>query len=115
MLTVTAIEGYKHYTEQTIDHAQYRIGSTWYNVAVSRKERMPDGRVAVYFPIIPAASTVTISGVRLYDTKGNLWAEKTESECAGGRVVPFHVRHSRRGGLTIVYADRMARSCNGVL
>lgn len=79
MLTVTAIEGYKYYTEQTIDHAQYRIGSTWYNVAVSRKERMPDGRVAVYFPIIPAASTVTISGVRLYDTKGNLWAEKTES------------------------------------
>lgn len=79
MLTATAIEGYKQYTERTIDHAQYRINGTWYTAAISRKERLPDGRVAVYFSIIPAASAVTISGVRLYDTKGNLWAEKTES------------------------------------
>ena len=79
MLTEKAIEGYKHYTERTIKRAQYRLGSTWYDAEVSRKERMPDGRVAVYFSIIPAQPTVTISGVRLYDSDGNLWAEKTES------------------------------------
>lgn len=80
MLTGKAIEGYKRHTEKIIDHAQYRLGSTWHTVQISRKERMPDGRVAVYFPIIPQSSgQVTISGVRLYDTDGALWAEKAES------------------------------------
>ena len=69
MLTDKAIEGYKRHTEKTISHAQYRLGSTWYTVQISRRERLPDGRVAVYFPIIPQApGQVTISGVRLYDT-----------------------------------------------
>lgn len=80
MLTDKAIEGYKRHTEKIIGHAQYRLGSTWHTVQISRKERMSDGRVAVYFPIIPQASgQVTISGVRLYDTDGELWAEKAES------------------------------------
>ena len=53
MLTEKAIEGYKVYTERTISHARYRLGSTWYTAQISRRERMKDGRVAVYFPIIP--------------------------------------------------------------
>lgn len=80
MLTDSAFEGYKKYTERTLSHAMYKIGSTWYKANISRKERMKDGRVAVYFPIIPQAGTaVTIAGVRLYDTDGQLWAEKRES------------------------------------
>ena len=79
MLTEKAIEGYKVYTERTISYARYRLGSTWYTAQISRKERMKDGRVAVYFPIIPQTTEeVTITTVQLYDKSGALWAEKAE-------------------------------------
>ena len=80
MLTAAAIEGYRNYTENLISYARYKIGSTWYTAPVDRKERMADGRVAVYFSIEPqSATTVTVTGVRLYDKTGARWAEKTES------------------------------------
>ncbi len=80
MLTADALEGYKHHTERVIDYARYRIGSTWYKAQISRRERMKDGRVAIYFPIIPQSqSEVTITGVQLWDKAGKLWAEKSES------------------------------------
>lgn len=80
MLTDHAIEGYKVYTERTISHARYCIDSTWYTAQISRRERMADGRVAIYIPIIPQTHTeITITGVQLYDKAGKLWAEKTEN------------------------------------
>ena len=79
MLTPSAIEGYKVHTETVISHAEYCIDTTWHKVQISRRERMQDGRVAIYFPIIPQAQdAVTITGVRLYSKDGKLWAEKTE-------------------------------------
>lgn len=80
MLTKSAIEGYKVHTERVLSHARYRIGSTWYNAEISRNERMADGRVAIYIPIIPQSkNAVTITAVQLYDKTGQLWAEKTEN------------------------------------
>lgn len=80
ILTDTAIEGYKTYTERTLGYASYKIGSTWTKAEFSRMERMSNGKIAVYFSIIPQlSSTITITGVRLYNTKDELWAEKTES------------------------------------
>ena len=80
MLTSSAIEGYKHYTERVISYARYRIGSTWYKTNISRNERMADGRVAIYIPIIPQSQNeVTITGVELYDKAGKLWAAKSEN------------------------------------
>ena len=80
MLTDSAIEGYKVHTERTISHARYRIGSTWYTAQISRRERMADGRVAIYFPIIPQTQEeVTLTGVELYSKDGKLWAEKAEN------------------------------------
>lgn len=79
MLTESAIEGYKVHTERVISHARYRLGKTWYTAQISRRERMVDGRVAVYFPIIPQSQeAVTITGVQLYSKDGKLWAEKDE-------------------------------------
>ena len=79
MLTESAIEGYRLHTERTISHARYRIGEDWYEVPISRRERMADGRVAIYFPIIPQAQEeITITGVQLYSKDGKLWAEKEE-------------------------------------
>lgn len=80
ILTADAIEGYRDYTERTIKKARYRLGSTWYEAAVTRKERMADGRVAFYIPIIPQSNTtVTVTGMELYDKDGKLWASKSES------------------------------------
>ncbi|MCX4294359.1 MAG: hypothetical protein OSJ56_09925 [Prevotella sp.] len=80
MLTKSAIEGYKVHTERVLSHARYRIGSTWYNAEISRNERMADGRVAIYIPIIPQSqNAVTITAVQLYDKTGQLWAEKAEN------------------------------------
>ena len=95
MLTESAIEGYRLHTERTISHARYRIGEDWYEVPISRRERMADGRVAIYFPIIPQAQAdgrvaiyfpiipqaqeeVAITGVQLYSKDGKLWADKEE-------------------------------------
>lgn len=80
MLTTDAIEGYKKYTEGIISHARYEIDGEWTRAEISRNERMADGRVAVYVPIIPQTQeTVTITGVELYDKAGKLWAEKREN------------------------------------
>lgn len=80
MLTESAIEGYKAHTERVISHARYCLGKTWYTVQISRRERMADGRVAIYFPIIPQTQKeVTVTGVQLYDKAGKLWAEKSEN------------------------------------
>lgn len=80
ILTESAIEGFKQYTDRTIAYARYRIGATWYKTPITRRERMANGKVAVYFSIIPQASnTVTINRVQLYDTANNVWADKTEN------------------------------------
>lgn len=80
ILSEQAIEGYKQYTERTLAYAEYKLGETWNKVLFNRKERLADGKIAVYFPIIPQASDpVTVSAIRLYDTGGKVWAEKTEN------------------------------------
>ncbi len=80
ILTANAIEGYKKDTERKIAFARYKIGNIYYDVPIHRRERLPDGRVAVYFSITPAAGkSVTISEVQLIDTNNDLWASKTEN------------------------------------
>lgn len=79
ILTESAIEGYKATTEITIAYARYKIGGEYYRVAIHRKERLKDGRVAVYFSIVPqAGKDVTISEVQLFDNNNKLWASKAE-------------------------------------
>ena len=80
ILTQATIEDYKKHTEYRIaSRAQYRLDNTWYDTTIDRKERMNDGKVAVYVPVYPkGTSAVTLTGVRLYnDLTGEIWAEKT--------------------------------------
>lgn len=85
ILTATAIEGYKVDTNMKIARARYKIGSTYYETPIHRRERLTDGRVAVYFSITPGVSgNVTISEVQLFDTNNDLWAFKTESIAISG-------------------------------
>ena len=85
ILTNAAIEGYKVDTDRKIARARYKIGDTYYNTPIHRRERLPDGRVAVYFSITPQKSgSVTVSEVQLFDTNNELWAVKTEKIVLNG-------------------------------
>lgn len=80
ILTDAALEGFKQHTERTIDRAQYTIDGVTRSAIIHRRERLADGRVAVYFSITPGVgSNVTIQEVKLYNTRGELWAAKSES------------------------------------
>jgi hypothetical protein len=80
MLTDKAIESFKKFIERNTAYAKYKIGSTYYKVPIHRRERLPDGKVAVYFEIEPnAPSTVHVTEVQIYDTDNELWATKTEN------------------------------------
>ena len=79
MLTEKAIAGLKAYIDRTIVYARYKINGTYYKAPISRREYLKDGRVAVYFSIIPQlGQDVTITEVQLFDTNNDLWAAKTE-------------------------------------
>lgn len=80
ILTAETIEDYKVHTFDRIStEAEYRLGTTWYKTTVQRKERMKDGRVAAYIPVVPHSSASNVlTGVRLYNVNtGRVWAEKT--------------------------------------
>ena len=80
ILTEAAFEDYKVHTDQAIAYARYKISGTYYKVPIHRRERLADGRVAVYFTITPQSqSNVTIQEVQLFDRNDALWAKKTEN------------------------------------
>ena len=64
ILTAEALEGFKKYTDRTIAYARYKIGGTYTRVEISRRERLKDGRVAVYFPIDAQGQTDSHSTLR---------------------------------------------------
>lgn len=80
MLTEKAMEGFKVFIERNIAYARYKIGGTYHRVSIHRKERLADGKVAVYFSINPeTTSNVIITEVQLFDTNNDLWASKLEN------------------------------------
>ncbi|EYE88258.1 hypothetical protein Q428_08645 [Fervidicella metallireducens AeB] len=80
MLTSNAIDGFKKYTQNNIAFAKFKVGSTYYQVDIHKKEVLSDGRLAVYVLIddkIPG--DITISEIQLYDIDSKLWLTKTEN------------------------------------
>lgn len=80
MLTSNAIDGFKKYTQNNIGFAKFKVGSTYYQVDIHKKEVLSDGRLAVYVLIddkIPG--DITISEIQLYDIDSKLWLTKTEN------------------------------------
>ena len=68
MLTTAAINSFKTHIDRTIAYAKYKIGDTYYQVPIHKRETLSDGRVAVYFTINTTGAG-TITEVQLYDTK----------------------------------------------
>ena len=60
-----------------VDHAQYRIGSTYTNAAINEKKINSDGTVTIGFYI--SASSGTVTQCRLLDANNNVLATRTEN------------------------------------
>lgn len=78
MLTAAAINSFKAHIDRTIAYAKYKIGATYYQAPIHKREVLSDGRVAVYFTI-NTTGAATIAEVQLYDTSGQLWTTKPEN------------------------------------
>ena len=80
MLTAQAIEDFRQFIENNIAYAQVTVSGSVTKMAIHRRERLSDGRVAVYLEITPRANTaVTIQRVQLYNKNKQLWADKAEN------------------------------------
>ena len=80
ILTPKAIEGYKKHTERIIDRARFKIGSIYYDSIIHKRERLSDGRIAIFFTISPETTgIVTITEVQLIDNNNDIWASKVEN------------------------------------
>lgn len=80
MLTERAFESFKEFIERNIAYAKVEYEGVLHKAEIVRRERLPDGRVALSIPITPEVSrTTTITKIQLYDIGNKLWAEKTEA------------------------------------
>lgn len=79
MLTPQAISDFKDFIDNIIAYAKVTVDGTTTKMRIERRERLADGRVAVYIQITPQASReVKVTKVQLYNKNNRLWAEKTE-------------------------------------
>ncbi len=79
MLTPQAIEDFKDFLDNIIAYAKVTVNGSVKQVPIHRRERLKDGRVAVYLNITPQLGTAaTIQRVQLYNKNKKLWADKAE-------------------------------------
>ena len=57
MLTEQAIEDFKSFIDRTIAYAKVTINGTESKLVIHRRERLEDGRVAIYLQITPGNSS----------------------------------------------------------
>lgn len=68
MLTPQAIEDLKGFLDNNIAYAKVTVNEEVKKIPIHRRERLKDGRVAVYLNITPQAGTeATIQRVQLYN------------------------------------------------
>lgn len=75
MLTTAAISDFRNFIKRRIARAQYRVGSVYYDVAISEIEITTAGIVRVKIPITHG-SPATITQVRLFSVASEVWASK---------------------------------------
>ncbi len=79
-LTSAMLTALREYVRDKISYAQYKVGSTWYRAELNEKAVLNDGRVSISFEIDHTiAGNITVTGIRLLNYSGVVWAEKTVS------------------------------------
>jgi len=77
MLKPAAFTDLRSYIKRRVTLAKYYIGGTAYNTLLNDVSILADGTVRVQLPILPnALSTVTVTRVELYNSAGELWAQR---------------------------------------
>lgn len=77
MLTTDAINDFKDFIDNIIAYAKVTVNGVYEKKVIHRRERLKDGRVAVYVQITPQVSgKATVQRVQLYNKNNKLWADK---------------------------------------
>lgn len=76
MLQPAAFRDLKEFITKRIYKAQYQRGGSWYDTALVEKSVTRNGIARIKVQISPGMPT-TITGVRLINTDGEVWALKT--------------------------------------
>lgn len=80
MLTQDAINDFKDFLDNIIAYAVVTVNGAESQVPIHRRDRLADGRVAVYLNITPQLGTAaTVQRVQLYNKNKKLWADKAEN------------------------------------
>lgn len=80
MLTQAAIDGFKDYLDREIAFAKVTVNGETRQIPIHRRDRLADGRVAVYLEITPQMEAkATITRVQLFNRSKELWADKAEN------------------------------------
>ena len=78
VVTNTLLASLRQQLIDKVDHAQFRIGSTYTNVVINEKKINSNGTVNVGF-YINASSGQTVTQCRLLDSSNNVLASKSEN------------------------------------
>lgn len=80
MLQSVAFEDLKDFVNMRIAYARVKIDGVFTQVPIERRERLKNGKQALYFSVTPQANhDVTITEVQLYNTNSDLWLKKAEN------------------------------------
>ena len=102
MLEPQAFEDVKAFLDDIIAYAVVTVDGEEIKCPIHRRERMKDGRVAVYIQITPEESrSVTVQKVQLYNKNRQLWA--------GGKG--FFWKKPRKGFCTASHLSFWNRRC----
>ena len=76
MLQMAAYTDLRNYIKKRVVKAQYSVGTTWYDASIVESTITSNGIVRIKAQIAHGAAC-TISGVRLLNSEGSVWATKT--------------------------------------
>ena len=78
MLTTAAYIDLRNYIKGRIGSAEYEVSGVWHAAAIAESVIMTDGTVRIKCQVSPGA-VCTITGVRVKNTDGDVWATKAVS------------------------------------
>jgi len=78
MMTITnGLTNIKNFIARDIAYATYRSSGSWSRVSIHDIKTLSDGRLGIYV-FFGEDCPDTITGIRLYDNSGTMWAENTD-------------------------------------
>lgn len=78
MMTITnGLADIKAFIQRDVVYATYQSGGTWHRHDLHEIKILPDGRIGIYV-MFGLDDPNSITGIRLYNSAGQIWAEDTQ-------------------------------------